>query len=492
MKERTIQKAAAAGVVEPDYSRKWLVLAAVAMGIFLATIDGSIVNVALPTLVRAFATTFAVVQWVVLAYLLVLATVILSVGRLGDMIGKKGIYTAGFVVFTLASVAAGLSPSIGWLIAFRAVQALGAAMVLALGIAILTESFPPSERGRALGWSGAMVSIGIVAGPALGGLLIDTLSWRWIFFVNLPVGIVGTLTAIRFVPALKPAGGQRFDFAGSGTLFVSLLSLLLGLTIAQNRGFGALPVLGLLTVWLVTLALFLAIERRSPNPMIALGIFRSSALSLGLVTGLVTFFSVAGVLILMPFYLENVLGFDPRATGLLLAVTPILLGVASPISGGLADRYGTRPVAVVGLLVLLAGYLGLRALSTYTTAPGYIIALLPIGLGMGIFQSPNNSAIMGSVPREHYGIASGLVSITRILGQITGIAVLGAAWTARVAHHAPQFQGQATTAPTGAQVAALHDTFSGVALLLGLAFLLALWNWSRQRRSMGLALAEEG
>ncbi|MGD8586279.1 MAG: MFS transporter, partial [Chloroflexota bacterium] len=193
---------------EIDYSRKWLVMAAVGSGIFLSTIDGSIVNLALPTLSRSFGSPFAVVQWVVLAYLLTISTLLLSVGRLGDMIGKKPLYTVGFVIFTIGSMLCGIAPTVYWLIFFRVIQGLGAVMITALGLAILTESFPAHERGKALGIGGAVISVGIVVGPVLGGLIIGAFSWRWIFYVNLPVGIAGTLLAARYVPNVKPAGGQ--------------------------------------------------------------------------------------------------------------------------------------------------------------------------------------------------------------------------------------------------------------------------------------------
>src|SRR5512139_2468459 len=195
-----------------DYSRKWYVLVAVSMGIFLATIDGSIVNVALPTLSREFDASFAVVEWVVLAYLLTLTALLLSFGRLADMLGKKPIYLAGFVIFTLGSVLCAIAPGIYWLIAFRILQAIGATAILALGMAIVTEAFPAEERGRALGITGAVVSIGIIIGPALGGLILAFLSWHWIFLVNLPVGIFGIWLVLRNVPFVQPPGGQRFDF----------------------------------------------------------------------------------------------------------------------------------------------------------------------------------------------------------------------------------------------------------------------------------------
>jgi EmrB/QacA subfamily drug resistance transporter len=470
-----------------DYRRKWYVLAAVSMGIFLSTIDSSIVNVALPTLVRELNTDFATVQWVVLAYLLGLATLLLSMGRLGDMIGKKPIYITGFVAFTAGSVLCGLSPTVHWLILFRLVQAIGASMIMALGMAIVTEAFPPGERGKALGISGTVVSIGIVVGPTVGGLILDALSWHWIFFVNLPVGIVGTLMVLRLVPNLKPKGRQRFDLPGALSLFTGLLALLLGLTLGQSLGFGEIRVLLLFAAAVVFLAAFVAIELRSSSPMIELGLFRNTLFSINLVTGLATFVSMGGTIILMPFYLENVLGYGTRQVGLLMATVPLALAVVAPISGVLSDRVGTRPITVLGLLAMLLGFWTLTSLSPDTTTLGYVLRFLPVGVGMGIFQSPNNSAVMGAVPRERLGVASGLLSITRTLGQTMGIAVLGALWASRVFFYAGAAAGTdaadgATAAPAVDQVAGLHDTFLVVLVLLAIALSLSLWGLIKERR----------
>ncbi len=466
-----------------DYNRKWYVMAAVAMGIFLATIDGSIVNIALPTLVRDLDTNFATVQWVVLSYLLALSTLLPGMGRLGDMVGKKPVYTTGFIVFTIGSVLCGLAPNIYWLIAFRVVQAIGGAMVFALGIAIVTEAFPPQERGKALGLAGTVVSVGIVLGPTLGGLIIDALSWHWIFLVNLPVGIIGTLMVVRFVPNFKPLGGQKFDYMGAVTLFVSLVSLLVALTWGQGIGFTDARILLLLGVWLLFLVLFLVVEWRTAQPMIELSLFRNNLFSVGLITGFITFVAIAGSTILLPFYLENMLGYSTRQTGLLLAVIPVVLGVVSPVSGSLSDRFGTRSISVVGLTLLVFGYWAMSTLTAETTAVGYMLRLLPIGLGMGVFQSPNNSAIMGAVPRHRLGIASGLLSVTRTLGQTSGIAILGAWWASRVMVYTGQILPDgATSAPVEAQVAGLHDTFLAVMGMVTLALLLAIWALVQERR----------
>lgn len=471
--------------MEPvDYSRKWYVMLAVAMGIFLGTIDGSIVNIALPTLTRAFGAEFGLVQWVVLGYLLTITTLMLSVGRLADMIGKKSLYLNGFIVFTIGSVLCGLSPTIYWLIGFRILQAVGAAMMMALGVAIITEAFPPSERGKALGIGGSIVSVGVVIGPTLGGVLIDALSWRWIFFVNLPVGIVGSFMVSRFVPVHQPPGGQQFDFAGAITLFISLTSLLLALTMGQRAGFAAPHILLLFAIWLIFLILFLGLEWRIEQPMIDLRLFQNNLFSINLLTGFLSFLTISGTILLIPFYLENVLGYNTRLTGLLLAAIPVAMGLTAPLSGSLSDRFGTRPITVIGLLILVGGYYGVTTLSQDTTGLGYVLRFLPIGIGMGVFQSPNNSAIMGSAPRERLGVASGLLSISRTLGQTSGVALLGALWAARVFHHAPDsIPGKAPEAAAATQVLALQDTYLVTVFIMAIALLLATWALIQEQRA---------
>jgi EmrB/QacA subfamily drug resistance transporter len=453
------------------------------MGIFLSTIDGSIVNVALPTLVEELDTHLATVEWVVLAYLLALGTLMLSMGRLGDMIGKKSIYVAGFVIFTVGSVLCGLAPNVYWLIGFRVVQAVGGAMIMALGMAIVTESFPPSERGRALGLTGSMVSIGIVLGPTLGGLILDALSWHWIFFVNLPVGIVGTLMVMRFVPARKPAGRQRFDLVGAVTFFAGMLAMLLAVTLGQQVGFADGRVVFLLAGGVAAMAAFVVVERRTSQPMLDLEMFRNKLFSINLVSGFMTFVSMSGTVFLMPFFLQGVLGYEPQQVGLLLAAVPLAVGLVSPLSGALSDRVGTRPITVVGLATVMMGFYSLSTVTADMTAVGYVVRFLPVGIGLGIFQSPNNSAVMGTVPRERLGVASGLLSITRIVGQTTGIAVLSAVWAGRVAVHygAPLPEG-ATSAPAAAQVAGLHDIFLVIVGLIGFGLALSVWALVQEKR----------
>jgi EmrB/QacA subfamily drug resistance transporter len=470
--------------LEVDYSRKWYVMAAVAMGVFLATIDFSIVNIALPTLVDSLDTDFATVQWVVLSYLLTLSTLLLSVGRLGDIRGKKRIYGAGFVVFTIGSLLCGISNSAYMLIAMRVIQGVGAAMVLALGPAIITEAFPANERGRSLGLIGSIVSIGIITGPVLGGLILGRLSWHWIFFVNLPVGLLGIWMVRRYVPDIPPTGGKHFDFLGAGALFISLLTLLLGLTFGQQMGFSDPVVLSLLGVWLIFLAIFIITELRVQEPMIDLRLFRNGLFSINLITGFLTFVAISGTILLLPFYLQNVRGLDIQTVGLMLMVTPIALGIVAPLSGSLSDRVGSRPVTVVGLIVLVFGYLSMSTLGAETSLVGYVLRLFPIGLGMGIFQSPNNSAIMGAVPKRALGVASSLLAETRTLGSVVGVAVLGAIWATRaVYYNSGPVEGGPTNAPILIQIPAMQDTFLVSAFVVSIALVLAVWAYVSERRS---------
>jgi MFS family permease len=266
-------------------------------------------------------------------------------------------------------------------------------------------------------------------------------------------------------------------------LFVSLLALLVALTLGQRNGFGDRTVLLLVAMWIVFLATFIFIELRTEQPMIDLRLFRNSLFSVSLTTGFIIFICLAGTLILMPFYAENVLGYDPQQTGLLMATVPVALGMSAPVSGSLSDRFGSRSIMVVGLAVLVAGFLAISSLDAETTTLGYILRFLPLGLGMGIFQSPNNSAIMGAAPRERLGIASGMLAVTRTLGQITGIAALGALWAGQVFKHAGEvIANGATAAPIPAQVFALRDTFVIVSILIFAALLLSIWGLSEERK----------
>jgi EmrB/QacA subfamily drug resistance transporter len=467
-----------------DHSQKWLVLIAVAASTILATIDASIVNVAFPTLVADLQTSFNIIQWVALAYLLTIATLTMGMGRLGDVVGKKKLFVGGIVLFTVSSALCGLVPDVSWLIGFRVLQAGGAVLILALGAAILVEAFPPNERGKALGWIGTTVSLGIISGPVIGGLLISSFSWRAIFFVNIPVGIITTVLALRYVPSTEPIRGQKFDLAGAALMSISLFALSLALTLGQDEGFSSPLILSGFVVSAITAIGFVIVELRVESPMLQLRLFRSPVLTVSVVTGFLTYSSLAATFFLLPFYLEGVLGFEVGQVGLLLGAAPLMMGLVSPISGTLSDRFGIRRLTLWGLVVIAAVYLGFTTFDVDTTAGHYLILAIPLGIGVGIFNSPNNSAIMGSVPPEYMGIGGGLLTITRLLGQITGIAVLGSIWATSVARASGgslPAEGASAADPL-AQVAGLHTTFIVAGVIMAASVIVGAWGMRQERR----------
>jgi EmrB/QacA subfamily drug resistance transporter len=458
------------------------VLATTALGALMGAVMFTAVNVALPSLAVTFETDFGTVQWVVLAYLLATGALLPIIGRLADMLGKKRLFALGYIVFTLGSLLCALSPTISLLIAFRGLQGLGAAFLTALSLAIITDTFPTEERGMAIGINGSVLSVGIVAGPTLGGFLIDFASWQLIFISAVPLGIIGTMLTQRYISSYAPKRHETFDLLGALLLFIVLLTLFLGLTLGQGVGFDAPNILALFGVSVMGFVLFVWRELRAANPVIDLRMFRNRQLSLGLVTGFATFISISGTIFLMPFYLANILGYSAQNVGLLMSISPIVLVVVAPVAGRLADRFGERPITVIGLLVLLGGYLAMSSLSTETSALGYIVRFLPVGIGMGIFQTPNNSAIMGAVAPARSGVAGGLLALTRTLGQSAGIAVLGTLWASRVLRHAELLTGDATQAPAAVQVAGLQEMFMLIQLMIVFALLLVIWDFAARRR----------
>jgi EmrB/QacA subfamily drug resistance transporter len=433
------------------------------------------VNVALPSLAKTFETDFNVVQWVVLSFLLASGTLLPIVGRWADMVGKKKLFLLGYAVFIVGSLLCGLSPNVGFLIIFRIIQGLGSAFVTALGLAIITDAFPHHERGRALGFNAAVITSGIVIGPSLGGLLIDVLTWRWVFFVVVPLGALGLIIAQRFISPDPPLGRQSFDIVGAVSLFGALLLLSLGLTLGQDLGFASTLIFALLVTGGFLLTAFLVIELRVKDPLIDLRLFRKPGLGINLGVAFLTFMAISAAILMMPFYLENVLGYAPRSVGILMSVGPIFIVIVTPLAGLASDKFGERPISLIGLTILLFGYFSVGTLSESTTAIGFLLRFLPIGLGMGIYQTPNSSAVMGSLPLHQSGLAGSFLAMTRTLGSSTGIAVLGTIWVARV--NARANGGQAadvTEASASLQVAGLHDVLLVIQVIIGLALIVSI------------------
>lgn len=459
----------------PDYSHKWWALATVASGVFMATVDGSIVNIALKTIQDSFGADLGDIEWIVLGYLLVITCLLPSMGRLGDMIGKRRIYIAGFVVFTISSALCGLAWDVWSLVGFRVLQGVGAAMLQGVSAALLVAAFPPTERGQALGYIGTTVAVGVSTGPILGGFLLQWAGWPSIFYVNVPIGIAAVLLAQRALPDDTQRSTQRFDIPGALMLGGALLFFLLGMTEGQHIGFLEPLVIGLIVASIVGMGLFIWWERRVQAPMIDLSIFSNLMFSLSLAATFASFLSLSFNFLLLPFFLQSVLGFDPQRTGITLIASSIIISLVAPTSGRLSDQFGPRWLAVIGLSIAGCGLLLLSMLTPQSNQWDVIWRLLLIGLGFGLFQSPNNSAIMGAAPRSAMGVAGSLLAVMRTLGQTTGIALAGAIWVSQVAATAGRMYDPITSAPREALAAGFSYAMVVAAglTLLGIASSLA-------------------
>ncbi len=404
-------------------ARRYGVLAAVMLGGIMGPIDASIVNVILPSIAGYFDVPIAAAQWVPLVYLLTISSLLLFYGRLGDIFGYKRIYLTGLACFTATSALCGLAPTIAWLVAFRAIQGIGAGMMMAVPFAILTAVFPAQERGRALGINAISISAGLALGPTLGGLLTSFWSWRLIFLINIPIGIAALIWAVKVIPELKGKPG-RIDFAGAGAAFIFLFSFLLFINRIQQSGIGLQAGL-ILAVALIAGTCFIHIEGHAPSPMVNLALFKNRTFALGTAASLLNFASQYILVFLTPFYLQRVIHYAPNEVGLLMTCFPLTMMAVAPFSGNLSDRVGTRELAAAGAAICAAALVAMSSLPVAATAPALGWRLAFFGLGTGMFQSPNNSSVMGSAPRPDLGIASGILGTARNAGMAIGISSAG-------------------------------------------------------------------
>lgn len=423
--------------------RKWWVLLAVGVGTFMSALDGSVVNTVLPVVNRAFGSDIATIEWVVTVYLLVVSGLLLSFGRLGDLRGHKPVYVSGFAIFIVSSALCGLAPTAGALIAFRGMQALGAAMLFANSPAILTKNFPATQRGQALGLQATMTYLGLTVGPSLGGWLTTQFTWRAVFYINVPVGLLALLLSLRFIPR-DPGSehAERFDLSGAITFMFGLIALLLALNQGHAWGWISWPILALLSVAVILLGLFLGIERHVPNPMLDLSLFRRRIFAAATTSAVLNYICVYSILFLMPFYLIQGRGLNPAQAGLLLTAQPLIMAIAAPLSGTLSDRIGSRLPGTLGMVILAVGMFLLSQLGPQSPLSNVAVALAISGLGTAIFVSPNNSALMGSAPRHRQGIAAGILATARNVGMVLGVGLAGAIFTTVLAHG--QLSGSAT------------------------------------------------
>jgi EmrB/QacA subfamily drug resistance transporter len=442
--------------------RRWRLLGATAIGAFIAPFDGSVVAIALPKIGPALRLSFVGALWVQLSYLLVLTVALIPAGRLADAWGGLRLYRVGLVIFALASAAAGTSTSTAWLLAARCAQGLGAALLSATSTALVTEAFPPAERGKALGLNVTAVYLGLALGPVLGGLLTEQVGWRSIFYVNIPVAAASLvwgwrLTTERHTERRKPTG---LDVPGVGLLVGALAAGMVGVSLAPVWGWTTVPSLVLLVGGAVGLIGLVAYENMCSEPFLDLGLFRNSRLfATANFAALANYMAFSAVTVLTSVFLEVVSGRSPEEAGLLLVPAPVAMVALSWLAGRASDVVGSRWLASGGMAIVGSGLVMLSSLPVRPSTPRLVGYLVIVGVGMAAFSSPNTSAVMGSVPRAQLGVASGTLGTVRFLGQALSIGVLGALATSRLGAggQAVLFTGRARgTGTASAYVAGYH------------------------------------
>ncbi|MGW6709325.1 MFS transporter [Streptomyces sp. NPDC054956] len=473
-------RAAAAGEAGRLPSAVRWTLAALSLSMLLSSLGTSIANVGLPTLAEAFSASFQQVQWIVLSYLLAITTLIVSVGRLGDLMGRRRLLLAGILLFTVASVLCGLAPTLWLLIAARAVQGLGAAVMMALTMAFVGETVPKERTGRAMGLLGTMSAIGTALGPSLGGALIAGAGWRAIFLVNAPLGLLTLFLAHRHLPADRreqepgKTGRGRFDHVGTLLLALTLAAYALAMTTGRGR-FGPLNAV-LLAGAALGAGLFVRAESRAASPLIRPARFRDPALSASLAMNTLVSTVMMATLVVGPFYLSRTLGLDEALVGLVLSAGPLVAALTGVPAGRVADRFGAPRMTVAGLGAMAVGACALSTTSGSFGIAGYVAPIVVVTAGYAVFQTANNTAVMADVRPDQRGVTSGMLNLSRNLGLVTGTSVMGAVFAFASA------ASDVATAPSEAVATGMRVTFAVAAALIVTAIAVAAGGRSLARR----------
>ncbi|PXX41525.1 MFS transporter [Undibacterium pigrum] len=409
---------------------RWI-LASLSLSMLLSSLGTSIANVGLPTLTHAFNASFQQVQWVVIAYLLAITTLIVSVGRLGDLMGRKRLLLAGIALFSIASMLCAAAPTLHMLIAARALQGLGAAIMMALTMAFVSETVSKEKTGSAMGLLGTMSAVGTALGPSLGGILIASLHWRSIFFINVPLGIASFLLAQRYLPPDQQASNKasnkaspRFDHTGTLLLALSLAAYALAMTLGRGH-FGAIN-LALLLAAMLGAALFIVVETKVASPLIRPAMFRDITLSTSLGMNILVATVMMATLVVGPFYLSRALALSDAMVGLVMSTGPVISACSGVIAGRIVDRLGAQATVIAGLVAMTAGAFALALLPALLGIAGYIIAISILTPGYQLFQAANNTAVMQDIQTSQRGLVSGMLNLSRNLGLITGATLMGA------------------------------------------------------------------
>lgn len=462
---------------ENSPSIRW-VLASLSLSMLMPSLDTSIANAGLPTLAEAFGASFQAVQWIVLAYLLAITTLIVSVGRLGDIVGRRRLLLAGIGLFTVASLLCGVAPTLWMLIAARAAQGLGAAIMISLTVALVGEAVPKSKTGTAMGLLGTMSAIGTTLGPSFGGALIAGFGWRTIFLVNVPLGILNLFLAHRYLPVdRREAKSDRARFDNAGTLLLALTLTAYALAMTMGHGsFGRLN-MALLLAAAVGAGLFVFAEGRAASPLVRLAMFRNPVLSASLAMSAIVSTVMMATLVVGPFYLSRALGLQAALVGIVLSVGPLVAALTGVPAGRIVDRLGAQRMTLAGLIGMAAGTFALSMMPARFGIAGYIAPIVFVTAGYALFQAANNTAIMTDIRPDQRGVISGMLSLSRNLGLITGASVMGALFAFASA------AAEISTARPEAIATGMRFTFAAAAFLIVVALGVAIGSRALARRN---------
>ncbi|WP_123053857.1 MFS transporter [Clostridium sp. JN-1] len=402
------------------YKKRWLILFTVLSATFMSTLDGSIVNVALPDMAVKLNVGMAGIEWVVTSFLITVAATILIFGRLGDMVGKTRVFKYGLVVFTIGSLLCGLTNSLPLLITARVIQAVGASATMATNQGIITQVFPANERGRALGVLGTFVALGSMAGPPIGGIIVSALSWKYIFLINVPIGIIVFVLTIKIFPKPHMVHGEKFDTKGASLFVISIILLFGALGQGQTIGYNNPIIISAFVISFITFVLFIMIEYKIEIPLLQLSIFNNSLFSVSILCAFISFIAISASNIILPFYFQDTLKFSPAITGFFMMVSPIVLSVVAPFSGYVSDKIGSEILTLIGLTFTSLGLFLISSLNERSSVITLILYIVIMTVGNGMFQSPNNSLVMSTVAKDKLGIAGSVNALIRNLGFVLG------------------------------------------------------------------------
>jgi EmrB/QacA subfamily drug resistance transporter len=411
---------------------KWFILSTVLVGATMSALDVSIVNVAMPTMEHSFVVPMSTIEWVAMAYMLTLTVFLPLFGRLADMFGRTKMYNIGFIVFTVGSALCGIAPNANFLIFSRVLQAIGAGLLQANSVAIITQAFPSNELGKAIGLQGSVQAIAMSVGPFVGGMLIALVNWRLIFYVNVPIGIIGTFMALFILPSSKAnikKKREKIDYFGISFFAAGLAFLVLAVNEGAKLGWTSPIILTYFLIAIIFLPLFIYTELKVEHPMIDLKLFKKWGFSAGNTTGMLSYYVLFAVLFLMPFYLEDLLHYNAVVTGSILTPIPLSMAIIAPFAGAISDKVGSRIMTTLGMFICAIATLLLSFLGSSVNLYFLIFEFIILGIGMGIFTPPNNSAIMLSAPPERLGVAGGILNMMRALGLIFGVDISGLIFT---------------------------------------------------------------